>query len=125
MARRVLGRNIGGIRLRGLTPKLIVPLNGKRGRRSITPLKAIYVLSPPSTRKPAGVRIKDLTARQACLELVRNTFNMAIEDSGRLERQFAQATRVALTVPVKSLSYPRRFGMLSEAREAILRDLQF
>jgi hypothetical protein len=127
MARRVLGPNVKGLRLKGLTPKLIVPLDATRGRRTITPLKAIYVLTPPphvSGRKaPAGVRFKDLTARQACLELVRNTFNMAVEESGRLERQFAQATRLALNVPIKTLSYPRRFSMLSEAREAILADL--
>jgi hypothetical protein len=127
IARRILGSKVTGLRLKGLTPKLIVPLDAKRGRRTLTPLKAIYVLTPPphvSGRKgPAGVRIKDLTARQACLELVRNTFNMAVEESGRLDRQFAQATRVALTVPVKSLSYPRRFSMLADAREAILADL--
>jgi hypothetical protein len=142
MARRVLGAKVKGLRLKGLTPKLIVPLDARRGRRTITPLKAIYVLTPPSGSRgaqsrgsngaggahrgaaPAGVRIRTLTPRQACLELVRNTFNMAVEDTGRLQRQFAQATRVALTIPVKSLSYPRHFRMLSEAREAILADLE-
>jgi hypothetical protein len=126
MARRVLGATVKGLRLKGLTPKLIVPLDARRGRRTITPLTAIYVLTPPSGSRgaPAGVRIRTLTPRQACLELVRNTFNMAVEDTGRLQRQFAQATRVALTIPVKSLSYPRHFSMLSEAREAILADLE-
>lgn len=125
IARRVLGPTVTGLRLKGLTPKLIVPLDAKRSRRTITPLSAIYIMTPPAKgRQPAGVRIRTLTPRQAFLELVRNTFNLAVEETGRLERQFSQATRVAMAVPVKSLSYPRRFSMLSAAREAILADLE-
>jgi hypothetical protein len=127
IARRVLGAQVKGLRLKGLTPKLIVPLTARRGCRTITPLKAIYVLTPPAAsggaKRPQGVRIRALTPRQACLELVRNTFNMAIADPERLQRQLAQASHIALTLPVKSLSYPRRFSMLSAAREAILDDL--
>ena len=52
-----------------------------------------------------------------------NTFNMSVSEPDRLERQFALATRVAMSIPVKTLSYPRQFGMLAAAREAILEDL--
>ena len=86
-------------------------------------MKAIYVLRPPGARAPSRVVIRRLSHRRAFVELVRNTFNMAVSEPERLERQFALATRLAMDVPVRSLSYPREFGMLRDAREAILADL--
>jgi hypothetical protein len=124
IARRIFGNGVDGLRLRRLTPKLIIPLDDTRACRTPTPLKAIYLLTPPHTRTPRHVVIRPLPPRRVFVELVRNTFNMAVEDPSRLERQFELATRLALSVPVKSLSYPREFPMLSAAREAILADLQ-
>ncbi|RPI57048.1 MAG: hypothetical protein EHM55_03245 [Acidobacteria bacterium] len=124
IARRIFGSGVRGLRLRPLTPKLIIPLDGTRARRTPAPLRAIYMLTPPGARRAARVVIKALSPRRAFLELVRNTFNMAVEEPSRLERQFALASQLAMSVPVKSLSYPREFGMLSAAREAILADLR-
>jgi hypothetical protein len=86
-------------------------------------LKAIYVLRPPGPRTPPHVVIRKLSHRSAFVELVRNTFNMSVSDSQRLARQFAVATQLATDVPIKSLSYPREFRMLTDAREAIVADL--
>lgn len=124
IARAIFGPRVQGLRLEPLTPKLIIPLGGTQSRRTPAPLKAIYMLRPATARTPPGVVIRPLSPRRAFVELVRNTFNMAVDEPSRLERQFALATRLALTVPVKSLSYPRKMGMLSKARQAILADLQ-
>jgi hypothetical protein len=125
IARRILGPRIHGTRLEELTPKLIIPLDGRRAWRLPVRLAAIYMLTPPESRRNARtVGIRRLSSRRACIELVRNTFNMAVTDPRRLERQFALAARLALQVPIKSLSYPRTFTMLEAARDAILRDLQ-
>jgi hypothetical protein len=123
IAKRIFGPKVGGLRLRPLTPKLIIPFDETRAPRQPAPLKAIYVLTPPGRRVPRGVVIKRLSPRRAFLAIVRNTFNMAVDERTRLERQFALATQLALGVPVKSLSYPREFPMLSAARDAILTDL--
>jgi len=124
IAKIIFGSHVTGLRLKPLTPKLIVPLDEQRSQRSPVPLKAIYVLRPPGARASSRVSIRALSQRSAFVELVRNTFNMAVSDPDRLERQFALATRLATDVPIKSLSYPREFRMLVDAREAILADLR-
>jgi hypothetical protein len=123
IAREIFGARVKGLRLTRLTPKLIIPLDGARAQANPVPLKAIYVLTPPRRRAPSQLRIRRLPARQAFMEIVRNTFNMAITDSARLERQFALASALSSTIPIRSLSYARRFAMLSAARDAILADL--
>jgi hypothetical protein len=122
-ARKIFGARVKGLRLNRFTNKLIVPLPGARAHSTAVPLKAIYVLTPPWRRTPARLGIRPMTPRQAFMEIVRNTFNRSITDPPRLERQFALAARLSDGVPIKSLSYPREFSMLREAREAILRDL--
>ena len=124
IARRIFGSRVKGLRLKHLTPKLIIPLEGTRAQTTPVPLKAIYVLTPPRRRAPSALRIRRLPARQVFMEIVRNTFNMAVTDAARLERQFAIAAALTASVPVKSLSYPRRFELLSAARDAILSDLE-
>jgi hypothetical protein len=123
IAKIIFGPRVKGLRLEPLTPKLIIPLDEKQSQRTPVPLRAIYVLRPPGARTPSHVVIRKLSHRSAFVELVRNTFNMSVSDPGRLERQFALASRLAMTVPIKSLSYPRKFGMLHDAREAILADV--
>ena len=119
IARRIFGPRVKGLRL----DKLIIPLDRTRSQRAPVPLKAIYVLRPSGPRTPPRVAIRNLSRRSAFIELIRNTFNMAATDPARLERQFALATQLEMDVPIKSLSYPRKFGMLKDAREAILADL--
>ena len=123
IARTIFGPRVTGLRLEPLTPKLIIPLDEARSQRTPVPLRAIYVLRPPGARAVSRVSIRRLSQRSAFVELVRNTFNMAVSDPGRLEQQFALATRLATDVPVKSLSYPRELRMLVDARAAILADL--
>ena len=124
VARMIFGSRVTGLRLKPLTPKLIIPLQEARSQRTPVPLKGIYVLRPPGTRATSRVSIRRLSQRSAFVELVRNTFNMAVSDPDRLERQFSLAARLAMDVPLKSLSYPREFRMLVEARDAILADLR-
>jgi hypothetical protein len=123
IAKIIFGPRVKGLRLEPLTPKLIIPLDDTRSQRTPVPLKAIYVLRPPGPRTRPRVAIRRLSHRSAFVELVRNTFNMAVSNPARLERQFALATHLATDVPIKSLSYPRELGMLRDAREAILADL--
>lgn len=122
VARRLFGRRLGGAPMNPLTPKQVIPLppNGKTS----APLGAIYVLRPPD-RDARGQRIviRRLSARQACLELLRNTFNAVVVEPARLRRQLTLVARLARTVPVKSLSFPRGLTWLPAVREAIEADL--
>lgn len=126
MARRMFGSRVKGIRMNRYTPKLIVPLEAAQYHAAPIPLAAIYVLAPPRQpdrqAKPTVLR-RRLSQRQGCIELVRNTFNMAVTDGPRLSRQLALAGDVVRRIPLKRLSYPRVPSMLPAARRAILSDL--
>jgi len=125
MAWHVLGPQARGTPIADMTAKLVIPLADRQTLRSALPLKAIYVLAPPAgdPRDPARITIRRMSKRQACLALLRNTFNTAVTDSGRLRRQFAFAGSVAAAVPVKRIAYPRTLRVLPAVRDAILADL--
>ena len=126
MARRMFGPRVRGMKMNRYTPKLIVPLGSAQYHATAIRLAGIYVLSPPRPRRRPvrpTVQRRELTQRQACIELVRNTFNMAVTDGARLSRQLALAGDVVRSVPLKRLSYLRVPSMLAVARDAILADL--
>ncbi len=124
IAERLLGSRRSGVRMNPDTSKLIIPLaNGEHCGNSI-PLKAIYVLRPPTgSRAGRRIAIRALPLRRACIELIAGTFNLVITDQARLARQFQWAARLAAAVPVKSLSYPRNLAHVSRVVAAIQADV--
>lgn len=120
----ILGTSARGVPMGPFASKLIIPLDQHQAWAEAIPLKAIYLLAPPAAgAQPDKVTIRRLSARKALLELLRNTFNRAIVDSDRLERQFFWFARLASTVPIKLLSYPRTLSALGAVHRAILADL--
>lgn len=107
-----------GSPMNGLTPKRLIPLDGRQHAAGPVPVAALFVLAPRSSGR-RSVSIRRLPAQRACIELIRNTFNTMIAQRDRLARQFALAGRVAESVPVFSLSYPRELGRLPEVVAAI------
>jgi hypothetical protein len=125
VARRVLGTHEETPRMNHATTKLVIPLDDQCAARQAVPIGAIYVLDDP---RPAGNRrpridIESLTGAQSFLEIVRASFNVMVLDRPRLERQFANARRIAASVPVKRLRFPRRFEALPEVCDAVIDDL--
>jgi len=121
---RLLGTGRSGARMNPYTRKMILPLAHHEHCTKTVPLRACYVLQPPIVhRAPARVTIGPLSPRQACLELIANTFNTIITEPARLARQLDWAARLANTVPVKSLSYPRRLSHIPAVLAAIHKDL--
>ncbi|MBI3454389.1 MAG: hypothetical protein HY002_01190 [Candidatus Rokubacteria bacterium] len=126
VARRLFGERVAGIPMNPLTRKLVIPLvpAGARAASGATPLRAIYVLrSPDPRRRVRRITIRPLAPRQACLALLRNTFNSIVLDPARLRRQLDLAARLTRTIPVRSLSFPRELAALPAVREAIEADL--
>jgi hypothetical protein len=124
IARHALGRAVRGTPIASTTRKLVIPLGDRQAFRPSAPLKAIYILTPPSrTRALTGARIRRVSRRHACIALLRNTFNTSVTDPARLSRQLAFAAGVAETVPIKLLAYPRTLRALPIVRAAILADL--
>lgn len=121
---RLFGSVRSGARMNPHTRKMILPLAHHEHCTKAVPLRACYVLQPPIIRRsPARVTINPLSPREACLELIANTFNTIITDPARLARQFSWAAQLAGTVPVKSLSYPRRLTHIPAVLAAIQKDL--
>ncbi|MBI4454478.1 MAG: hypothetical protein HY644_01120 [Acidobacteria bacterium] len=125
IAKALLGKDVAGVPMNNVTPKMIIPLDPPLFHRTAAPLKAIYALRPIAGSNPrsAKITIRPLSNRQALIEILKSTFNPMIVERNRLERQFSLAARLATCVPVRSLSYPRRLECLPEVRRAILSDL--
>ena len=113
-----------GVPMNRFTPKLIVPLGPHQVHPAPAPLRAIYVLARPGGGgRSSRVFIRRVSARRSFVALLRNTFNAHMRQPDRLERQFRQASRIALSIPVKMLSYRRQVGLLPEVQRAVLADL--
>jgi hypothetical protein len=125
IARNLLGERANGTPMNNQTPKLVIPLDQNEAvpPEGALPLKAIYVLKPPANTRGPRITIRALSARRAFVELTKNTFNAVVVAPERLKRQFGLASRLAVRVPVKSLSFPRAVARLPAVRQAVLSDL--
>jgi hypothetical protein len=126
VAKSLLGDQVAGTPMNNLTPKLVIPLGEEKIRvwQGVSPLKAIYVLKPPTDgARGSRVTIRRLSPRQAFIELLKNTFNPMVVEPARLERQFEVTARLASKVPVRSLSFPRTLDRLPAVCEAVRSDL--
>lgn len=82
------------------------------------PLRAMYFLGEGDTE---AVTIETVSGRDAMIELVRHSFLLDIEEREMLMHHFAQLTELARLPMFFRLDYPRRYEMLSQVRDAILR----
>lgn len=111
-----------GSRMMRTTPKLLFPLSAAQVAPGPLPLRAMYVLGP-ARRGSTRIGLRAMTQRQACLALIRNTFNTSVRSPQRLARQLALGAQLAAAVPVRTLTYPRSFALLPAVRDAVLADL--
>jgi len=65
-----------------------------------------------------------LSPRRAFMALVEFAYNLDIEDTAFLRRQFDTVGRLTMDVPADAIHYPREFNSLPAVREAILRHLE-
>jgi hypothetical protein len=108
------------------TSKLVLPLGKGQAVREAMPLKAIYLVPQPTTRMnraTARVRIESLSERDSFLELIGAAFNLVVLERPRFVNQFAFATQLTASVPVRRLIYPRRLSALPAVCDALLADV--
>jgi hypothetical protein len=110
-----------GVAMNPLVAKMIIPVSPTNFQRTPVPLKALYVLATSTGSE--RIKITDISNAKALLALIKNSFNAALNDSARLERQFQWATEIVSSIPVRRISYPRSFEALPAVRDAILTDL--
>ena len=84
-------------------------------------LAALFVLDKSGREnKEPDVSIASLSQRDACMELVRNSFQLDVSNQEQVTALFSSAAAVAERVPVFSLSYPRDFSIMPSVLEAVL-----
>jgi hypothetical protein len=89
-----------------------------RGAKSVA---RIYLLNRVAGRD--ALRVQELRPREAFVELVSHTRNIAETARARMHRQLQVCGWLANRVPVRRLIYPSGFGRLAAVRQAILQDL--
>jgi len=88
-------------------------------------LKRIYVISDSTEAEgKTNIVIEPLPSRDSFIALVQCFFRLDITDRDMLTRQFRFLERVASTVSIRRLIFPRDFNLLPAVREAILNDLK-
>jgi hypothetical protein len=125
IAKRLFGDRVNGTPMNNQTSKVVIPLDQNEvvSPQVAVPLRAIYVLTPPVSSRSQRITTRPLPPRRSFVELIRNSFNTVIVEPHRLGRQFDLAARLAARVPVRSLTYPRDLGRISQVRKSIVREL--
>jgi len=82
------------------------------------PLRCMYFLGEGDTE---AVSIEPVGGRDAMIELVRHTFLLDIEEREMLMHHFGQLTELARIPMFFRLDYPRRYDMLPQVRDAVIR----
>ena len=104
------------------SPKNRIALDRKDAIDPVEPA-ALFVLGEPVGDGEKSIRVSRLSQRDACMEIVRNSFQLDVSSRDQAKNLFAAAGRAAEKLPVFALSYPRDFSRLPEVHEAILRQL--
>ncbi|MFB3916274.1 MAG: hypothetical protein ACE14M_06070 [Terriglobales bacterium] len=109
------------IPMNAFTSKMIFALDAVHHSAKRVPLRALYVLP----KKPTTSRIlmRRMHGRASFLPLIHNTFNSSVLSRWRLKQQFAHAHKLAESIPIKQLSYPRGLEVLPAVTDVILSDL--
>jgi hypothetical protein len=122
VARRFLPRQAEGTLMNPDGPKLIIPLEPGQSCSEPTPVQALYALDEAQPGI-SDVSLTPLTERESLIELIRSTFNYRLVNSNRLHQQFLAAQRLVPSIPVKRLTYPRRFEILPQVLDTIRADV--
>ena len=84
-------------------------------------LSALYILSSVNSDDAAGsIGFKRLSLRDACIELIRYSFQLDVSNIRHSAVLMASASAITQQLPVFTLSYPRDFSILPAVHEAIL-----
>lgn len=128
LASRLVGSAEGLPRVLPELEKRRISIGGQGGLGSFCPdakpLRALYL---PERRPPGGsaeVRIEEVSARDAVVDLIRTSFIARLVDAlGWQPRRLAFFSRLVVSNPVRRLIYPSGFEHLDRVREAVLEDL--
>jgi hypothetical protein len=97
----------------------VLVADGRTMNHQPMPIAALYVLAPPDPDSDA-ISVSRLSARETCMEIVRNSFQLDVTDHQRAIQLLDAASEVAQQLPAFRLTYPRDHALLPQVRAAIL-----
>jgi hypothetical protein len=84
-------------------------------------LSVLYILSSVNSDDAAGgIGVKRLSPRDACIELIRYSFQLDVSNIRHSAVLMALASAITQQLPVFTLAYPHDFSILPAVHEAIL-----
>lgn len=98
--------------------RVVMP-EGQEEADAPIPLSALYILAPGTDTGAHTISMTKLSARDACMAVVANAFQLDVTDSRRTAEAFAAAGDIAERIPAFELTYPRNFASLAAVRSAI------
>jgi hypothetical protein len=88
-------------------------------------LSALFILEEgPGGGSVPRITATPLSQREACVALLRASFQLDIGNPATAARTLEQAVLVARRLPIFGLSYPREYPLLLEVHEVILEKLR-
>ena len=85
-------------------------------------LSALYILSSVNSDDAAGgIGFKRLSPRDACIELIRYSFQLDVSNIRHSAVLMASASAITQQLPVFTLAYPRDFSILPAVHEAVMK----
>ena len=85
-----------------------------------SPLTAIYLLAPEPLTKDISIFHKRLSPAEACIEIIRNSFQLDPTDSLLGAAILEEASNIAETVPLFALYYKRDYSLISDVIKYIV-----
>lgn len=103
----------------GSGQKLALPSSNLHPYRSeALPLEAIYILAEPDSK---SVSVHSLHPAEALAAICKHTFILDVEDRERLRAHFERLAKLAESIPIYELSYPRDYAKLPEVIDHIIK----
>jgi len=115
-ALKILKQALDCGRFNPLSEKFIFqPVSFIDRRKGPQPLSALYFLdTPPEHGDPKNISIERLFGVDLFKTIAASTMNSRLNAADRLKRQFRFAERVAKSIPVYKLVYPRHYDLLDQ-----------
>jgi hypothetical protein len=91
--------------------QLLVDSGATAASESGIELAALFLIEPP---REQGVRIKQAGGKSVLMALIEDTFALDVVDRPSVQRAFESAGRLARSLPIFRLGYPRDYRKLSQ-----------
>jgi hypothetical protein len=100
--------------------KRLIYRDGQKKQQGNLPVKAIFLLGPPGPMPGnSDITIRRLPGARVILELLKYTFVLDVKDKEKMKEKFHAHGKIALSIPLYRLDYPRDYSILGKVFDAV------